>query len=149
MSLILQPSPFAGAYAGEVFLSTTTPSACNDALGRLIVKTVSPSLVSLEIDSSAMFLRNLLCESQSKSDSALPSLTHERQKYLLTQRFRDSRAIVGNSNTDRSLVFVEAQGHPGRTLAALRRLAGVQQQIVNSAAEFFRVDPCLHGRKSS
>src|ERR1700730_14010652 len=37
----------------------------------------------IKIDSSAMFLRNLLSESQSESNSALPALTHKRQKYLL------------------------------------------------------------------
>src|ERR1700760_2425153 len=71
----------------------------------------------IKSDPAPVLLRNLLCESQSKPDPTLSTLTYKRQKYLLANGWRYPGTGVGDSNTDRLIVFVKTQGYGGRPLA--------------------------------
>ena len=55
-----------------------------------------------------MLLRDLLSEGESKPDATLSSLAYEGQEDLLTNGRRHPRAIVRNSNLNRSVAFDEA-----------------------------------------
>src|ERR1700733_7434187 len=100
----------------------------------------------LQFDCAAVFLSDLLRQRQTKANAALLTFTHKGQEHRLANRLGYARSVVRNLDANVVLILLEADRDEWIIVSAMSRLASVQQEVVDGASKFLRVDPDLHGR---
>src|SRR6516225_9676026 len=92
-------------------------------------------------DVASVFLSDLLSQRETQADTALAPLADEGQKDRLADRLGNARAVVGDVDMDLALLLDQVERDGCRPRSAACSLAGVEQDVVNSAPELLFIDP--------
>src|SRR5579862_8422987 len=97
-------------------------------------------------DAAAVLLCDLLCQREAKPCAARLANAHERLEQRFTDGLGNAGTIVGDQEKNLLRGFGEGDANFRRPASLPRSLAAIEEEIVDRALDFARVDPALNLR---